>query len=105
MSDSDETSRAWATLEAAHEHEPPEDPRWAALSAGTLSADEAEVLRQRAPERFELYRPLSDAEQERITEGVLARLAYKERARRRSRIVAVVAALVALALGTWLGTR
>jgi len=105
MSVSDETDRTRASLEAAHGWEAPEDARWEALSRGELSVEVTEALRREDPDRFELYRPFSDAEQERIVEGALARLALEEQARRLTRIVAVVAALVAIAIGAWLGTR
>ena len=58
MSASDETNRTRVMPGAAPEQEAPEDPRWEALSEGRLSAEEAEALRQAAPDRFELYPPV-----------------------------------------------
>ncbi len=51
-----------------------EDPRWEALSMGTLTAAEAEALRAEDPERYELYRPFTTEEGERLFAGVQTEL-------------------------------
>ncbi len=67
------------------EREAPVDPRWEALAAGTLSAEEAEALRQEAEgseegkRKYELFRPFDETETERGFAKLNAELA-KEKA-------------------------
>jgi hypothetical protein len=75
MSQLDETDESIAALRAAHGREAPTDPRWEALSLGTLSPDEAEALRRESPEQFEIYRPFDEDESGRIARRVEERLA------------------------------
>jgi hypothetical protein len=56
-----------------------EDPRWHALTLGTLSEDEAATLRVEAPERYELRRPFSADERDRLFTRVEETLDAKAR--------------------------
>lgn len=45
-------------------------PEWEALAMGTLTAEQAAELQARDPERFELYRPLTEEQRERIWKAI-----------------------------------
>ena len=63
-----------ALAEAAREHDPLLDPRWNALAAGTLPAEEQKYLRELEqsgavpPGTFDAFRPFSVEERAEITE-------------------------------------
>jgi len=71
---------------------------------GTLTTEEAEVLRVEDPEKYELHRPFTEDECERIFAGVRIRLSERAGRRRLARgmIVLVAAALVLAGVGAWL---
>ncbi len=70
----------------------------------TLTAEEAEALRAEDPEKYELFRPFTVDEQERILSGVQARLTEQAGRRRLARgmIGLVAGALVISGVGAWL---
>lgn len=79
------------------------DPRWAALAEGTLGEAEREALRvvaeQDAETRalWELYRPFSMEEDERLVDGVRRKLREDRARRRRATVLRLSAAAIALA--------
>jgi hypothetical protein len=84
------------------------DERWRALARGELSDDEVAALRegaQRCDEGralFELYRPFTDDERERLSGRLRARL-REQRAPRRPRRTATVTVIIAAAVAAaWL---
>ncbi|MFT3770347.1 MAG: hypothetical protein QM820_33385 [Minicystis sp.] len=84
MSTSEETIEDIVRKAAAPDGDAPDDPRWHALAAGTLSADEVAALRAEAETSAEgrllwdLYRPFEDRTKERLFARLQAKLPRPE---------------------------
>ncbi len=74
MARKDEDEHDLEQLKRAHLDAGPSDPRWEALTMGTLTADEAEALRTADPGMYERFRPFTEDERARIAAGVEAML-------------------------------
>ncbi len=72
----------------------PEDPRWEALTLGTLSSEEAAALRAEDPQRYENLRPFDEIEHQRMFDGVNRQLRRLEARRRQRRALAIALILV-----------